>query len=277
MAYEYPSEFWQADGKYMTALEQKDYYNIIKYGLETISIANSLEGKKNTTMIAVRYNEVAMAYAELGEYELAKRYNQILYDYASQFGEECYEYKKAAETRILQYGSTSAMNYVKTNISYGSWSNWQNERITPVEGKVEVETRTVSSPKKYHYVHWCTGNLSDSSKRYRTSSHKWCDEAIYHDLGWFDYPLPYSEDSTDDYAYIVDGVKQRCSNSCFRWYLVETSGGDYTQYRSRKITKTYVYWEWTDWSTYSTSNPYNRYGYSDIDVDERKMYRYKEK
>lgn len=185
-----------------------------------------------------------------------------------------YRTKKYFET---SYGSTSAYNYVKTETSYGAWSEWQNNEIVPVKDRLQVETRTVLRPKSYHYIHWCTGNLSDSSKRYRTASYKWCDEATYHDLGWFDNPLPCSEDSTSDYVYMVDGKKYRCSNTCYRWYLKETSGGDYIQYRSREIIKTHTFWEWSDWSEYGAYNPYDDYGYSEVDVESRTVYRYKEK
>lgn len=208
-------------------------------------------------------------------------WSEVMPDYVDDdmyYIEERTEYKyRTKEYFQSRYGSTDAINYVKTDVSYGSWSSWQNERIEPVGGKLEVETRRISNPVRYHYAHWCTGNLSDSSKRYRTSSGKWCDEAIYHDLGWFDYPLAYSQDSTDDYAYVVDGKVQRCSNSCYRWYLVDTSGGDYTQYRSREVIQTHTFWEWSDWSDYSTNNPYKSYSSYEIEVKNRKMYRYKEK
>lgn len=135
----------------------------------------------------------------------------------------------------------------------------------------------MSAPVSYHYAHWCTGNLSDSSKRYRTGAEKWCDEATYHDLGWFDSPLPYSEGSTSNYAYIVDGKVQRCSNTCFRWYLIETSGGDYTQYRRREIIKTHTFWKWGSWTGYGEYDRDKYYNFNDVDVKTRTVYRYKEK
>lgn len=166
----------------------------------------------------------------------------------------------------------NSYNYVRTDVSYGSWSSWQDSYIASSDS-VEVETRTQSSPKKYHYAHYCTGKNDNPSYVYQTANYKFCDEASYHDLGWFDSPLPYSDDSTDNYAYYVNGTKYRCSNTCYRWYLVETSGGDYTQYRSRRVNKTYVYWTYGPWSEYSDTYPSG----NDIDIRERKMYRYKEK
>lgn len=171
--------------------------------------------------------------------------------------------------------------YVRTDISYGPWCDWQNNQILSMSDKVEVETRVVCTPKKYKYGHYCTGWLADETKRYRTSRNHWCDECIYHELGWFDNPLPYSSDSTSDYAYIVNGEKYRCKNSCFRWYLLETSGGDITQYRSRNIYKEYIYWKWSDWgrwSSWSYEDPYDSFDSPNVlDVEKRTIYRYKEK
>jgi len=173
-------------------------------------------------------------------------------------------------------------NLVDEEVSYGAWSDWSNNQIVAFDDTIEVETRTQSTPKQYHYAHYCTGNISDKSSRYKTWDHWWHDECTYHDLGWFDSPLPYSEDSDSDYAYYVDGKRQRCSNSCYRWYLIETSGGSYTQYRSRNVKTTYTYWEWSDWSRWSNwdeEEPDDYYWDDNVrlDVDERIVYRYKEK
>lgn len=175
----------------------------------------------------------------------------------------------------------SSSNFVEEKVSYGSWSDWQDDYISN-SNTVEVETREQSSPKKYHYAHYCTGNISDKQNRYKTWDHWWHDECTYHDLGWFDSPLTYSDDSTDDYAYYVDGKKYRCSNTCFRWYLIETTGGSYTQYRSRPVYREYVYWEWGDWTRWSSwddEDPYDEYGWfnNSVDIDERTVYRFKEK
>jgi hypothetical protein len=55
--------------------------------------------------------------------------------------------------------------------------------------------------------------------------------------------------------------------------LLETSGGTYTQYRSRAVKKTYIYQTYTDWSDYSDKEPSG----SDIEVKKRIIYRYREK
>ncbi len=201
----------------------------------------------------------------------------------SYYIEEKTEYR--FRTRELEYFTLKsknpyAMNYVRTDVSYGSWSSWQDEYIAETSER-QVETRTNSTPKKYHYAHYCTGNISDKENRYRTWDRWWHEECKYHDLGWFDSPLPYSEDSTSNYAYYVDGKKYRCSNTCFRWYLIETSGGSYTQYRYRKVYEEHIYCEWGDWSGWSYWSGYNPLEYyrndGSVDVDQRTLYRYKEK
>lgn len=89
-------------------------------------------------------------------------------------------------------------------------------------------------------------------------------------------------DLDEDLLTYVDGKKYRCSNTCYRWYLIETTGGNFTRYRSRPIHREYVYWEWGDWSRWSSwddNDPYDYYDWDDnsVDVDERLVYRYKEK
>lgn len=193
-----------------------------------------------------------------------------------------YRYRTRQKDYYTRDYRSSLGNFVREDTTYGDWSDWQNTQIVDMSGNSEVETRRQSAPMRYHYAHYCTGNIADTANKYKTWDHWWHDECTYHDLGWFNSPLPYSEDSTTDYAYYVDGVKQRCPNSCFRWYLIETTGGDYTQYRSRPIYHTYTYWQWGDWSRWSdwdTDEPYDYYDWYDdsIDVDERVVYRYKEK
>lgn len=174
----------------------------------------------------------------------------------------------------------NSSNYVRDDSYYGNWSDWQNNYIASSDD-VEVETRTQSSPKKYHYAHYCTGYNDDESLRYKTSNRKFSDLCSYHDLGWYDHELPDAPDGNgaDDILYNSDGSKYNCSNYCWRWYVVETSGGDYTQYRSRNIYHNYIYWQWGDWSGWSSWRDYNPYSYYDssVDVDERTVYRYKEK
>jgi len=195
---------------------------------------------------------------------------------------EEYRYRTKEKDYFTSKDKIWSANLVDEEISYGRWSDWSDNQIVSFDDSIEVETRTQSSPKSYHYAHYCTGNISDSSNKYRTWDHWWHDECTYHDLGWFDSPLPYSEDSDSDYAYYVNGKRYRCPNTCYRWYLIETKGGTYTQYRSRDVKTIYTYWEWSDWSRWSSwdeEEPDDYYWDDDVrlDIDERTVYRYKEK
>jgi hypothetical protein len=181
-----------------------------------------------------------------------------------------YSYRKKSYIE-LDY-TTNKYTLERVEKSYGNWSDWQDSYIAETDS-VDVETREKSTPKKYHYAHYCTGKYDNPSYVYQTSNYKFCNEATYHDLGWFESPLSYSSDSTKDYVYYVNGSIYKCSNTCYRWYLMETSGGTYTQYRSRTIKKTYIYQTYTDWSDYSDKKPSG----SDIEVRECTLYRYKEK
>lgn len=192
--------------------------------------------------------------------------------------EESAEYRY--RTRELEY-FTSRLKYpydlVRVDTEYGEWSGWQRDYISESED-TEVETRTQSSPVQYHFAHYCTGNIADKANRYMTSAAWWHDACLYHDIGWYDHLLNETPDGKGGYVlYNDDGSYKRCSNTCYRYYVVETSGGDYTEYRSRKKYKTYVYKQWSDWSEWSDwSREYRDYD-NRTDVSMRTIYRYKEK
>lgn len=195
--------------------------------------------------------------------------------------QEEYRYRTRDEEYFTLDYRTNRYTLVDSEVYYGSWSNWQNGIIYG-DDNLEVDTRTVAEPKQYHYAHYCTGNISDRENRYSTWDRWWHDECDYHDLGWFDNPLPTAPDNEYSHLYYVDGEKYRCSNTCYRWYLIETTGGTYTQYRCRTVEREYTYQDWGDWSgwsRWSTDDPYDWFDWYDdsVDVQERTVYRYKEK
>lgn len=189
-----------------------------------------------------------------------------------------YQYRIRERETFSSDVKIPAANLIRTEEYYGDWSEWRDGYH--VGDGDTVENRTVSTPKQYHYYHYCTGNLADENKRYRTASYDWCEECIYHDLGWWDAPLTKAEDDTGTYIYYTADGKYRCSNSCWRWYE-ETTGGEQNQYRVREKYRRYYYWQWSDWSywtVWSEENPYNgRYESDELDVNTRTVYRYKEK
>lgn len=197
--------------------------------------------------------------------------------------EEKTEYRfrtRDKETYESDYKYNSS-NFVREEKSYGNWSGWQREYVSENENR-EVKTRTQYEEKRYHYAHYCTGNISDADHRYKTANYDFHSQCLYHDLGWYDYELPLHPDGQGgSVLYKDDGNFYRCSNSCFRWYVMETTGGEYTEYNYRPIYHKYIYWQWGDWSRWTDWDDYEPYfGYYErgsYDVEERTMYRFKEK
>ncbi|MBR5517712.1 MAG: hypothetical protein IKV86_01635 [Clostridia bacterium] len=191
-----------------------------------------------------------------------------------------YKYRERPWETYTSTNPNSYDRYEGSNTTYGNWSEWQNSYISSSD-TLQVETRTQSSPTEYFYAHYCTGNISDSSNRYKTANYKFYDQCSYHELGWRSEPLPGAPDGVGYLLYKDNGDKYRCSNTCYRWYVFDTRGGDYTQYRSRTVTTTYTYgrwgsWSsWSDWGTYRPTSPY--VGYEGLETKSRTMYRFKEK
>ena len=134
--------------------------------------------------------------------------------------EERTEYKYR-ERQWETYTTTTKNNYDRyegSNTTYGNWSEWQNSYISSSD-TLQVETRTQSSPTEYFYAHYCTGNLSDASIRYRTNDYKFCDQCSYHELGWRSEPLPSAPDGVGYLLYKDNGNKYRCSNTCYRYSI----------------------------------------------------------
>lgn len=192
-----------------------------------------------------------------------------------------YRYRTREKEYFTMDYEFQTSNYVRTDVSYGNWSSWSTDRVSENENR-EVQTRTVSQSKKYLYGHYCVGNDPDESIRYMTDDYNFTPECTYHELGWFDEKLPVAPGGKGYILYKDNGDEYRCKNTCFRWYILDTKGGDYTEYRYRTINKEHIYWQWGDWSRWSSwdeENPYDYYSGSSnsIAVEERTLYRYKEK
>ena len=196
-----------------------------------------------------------------------------------------YRYKDRERYYYQTNSKWGTKNLVDTKVTYGEWGDWTT---TPLyeSSQLDVETRTVTIPKSYRYAHYCTATTSDGVAYYCTDDYKFHKECSYHELGWFSEPLPQCNASglTKGYEYIKNGQRYRCSNTCYRWYIVETKGGSRTEYRCRKKECVYTYsgWEdWSDWSEWSTRDPDDYLDWDDDDYDykreTRTVYRYKEK
>ena len=127
-AYEYPKTFWSVNDKYVKALETKDYNKIIEYGNQIINLMSSAaDGSEKKNIIVTRYNQIGLAYKELGRYDESAATFQKLYNYAIQYGDEFYDYIKASKARVLQYTSTAQM-YIDggTSTYYGAKNEKEN-------------------------------------------------------------------------------------------------------------------------------------------------------
>lgn len=128
LAYNYPAGFWDINTKYIEASSAKDYYNIIKYGEQTVSIVkNTPDAPEKRDIIITRLNEIGAAYAELGEYEKAAAAYMDLCNYADINDTTYGEYVRGAEARVLQY-ETSAIMYADggSAANYGARNEPQN-------------------------------------------------------------------------------------------------------------------------------------------------------
>ena len=147
---------------------------------------------------------------------------------------------------------------IKEEKIYGEWSDWQRESVSESSSR-EVETKTEYEPKRYKFAHYCTGAIDDVNNRYMTADYKFHDQCIRHDIGWFDYMLPAAPDGQGGYVtYNSDGELNRCSNGCYRYYVMDESGGEYTMYRYRKIGWLYYYQWWGDWTDCRIGTPMTR-------------------
>lgn len=199
------------------------------------------------------------------------------------------EYRTHTRTRkkenyTLSYKS-SLGNYIRTEKEYGKWSEWHPFYIEETD-YCEVETRTVSEPRRMYY-HYCTGYNDDPNLSYKTSRENFTSTATYHELA-AEYRLPDAPDGVDGQVLYVDDEEIfKCDNGCFRWYEQSNSENN-TQYRSRSVEYKYVYWRWGDWSDWSKWSDWKegefdknlRYSLpddEDIDCETRMLCRYKEK
>ena len=63
-------------------------------------------------------------------------------------------------------------------------------------------------------------------------------------------------------------------NAAESFKALYTSGGEYTQYRYRKKYEKHIYFRWSAWSEFFDQRPSRN---SDRDIEDRTVYRYKEK
>ena len=136
-AYNYPTSFWSTNEKYEEALNSNDFNGIIQYGNKIISLMQTAtDGPEKRNILVTRYNQVGMSYAALGDYDNAAKVYKTLNEYASQYGDEFYDYVKASKARSQQYESEiiiytdggkspyyGAINEKKNGVLFGMCAN----------------------------------------------------------------------------------------------------------------------------------------------------------
>ena len=192
-----------------------------------------------------------------------------------------YRFRTRDKETYESYYKYNSSNFVREEKSYGNWSGWQREYVSENENR-NVKTRINTVNENHNLLSYICGQHPKCYRYNNAHNDTFLVHILYHDLGWYDYELPQHPDGQGgSVLYKDDGNFYRCSNSCFRWYVIETTGGEYTQYNYRPIYHKYIYWQWGDWSRWSDWNGYEPYfNYSErgsYDVEERTLYRYKEK
>lgn len=103
-AYEFPKSFWPVNDQYVKALNAKDNYGIIQYGIESIAILESEPVNSQTKdALAGRYEQVGVAYENLGMYEESAPYFQKLLQLQYGNSNITYGQIKLNTLRVQQY------------------------------------------------------------------------------------------------------------------------------------------------------------------------------
>ncbi len=103
-AYKFPNSFWPVDSNYVNALNSKNSVGIIEYGIQSINILEKEPVNDMTKdALAARYEQVAVAYENLGMYEESVPYFQKLLQL--QYGNPTIQYGqiKLNTLRVEQY------------------------------------------------------------------------------------------------------------------------------------------------------------------------------
>jgi len=172
-------------------------------------------------------------------------------------GRKTYSASKTLTVASSANGSMSGYSIYKTASSwgdYGAWSDWSTTAAYDTDSR-QVET-SITIKIAYHYAHYCTGYVSgavyQTSPGNNTGDAAFDQNCSYHDLGWFDSPLTDEvtvHGSTAGYYYYPPGssTHYRCSNTCFRWYLIETrtTSTTYYHYRDRQQVTTNYFYRWS--------------------------------
>ena len=165
--------------------------------------------------------------------------------------------------------SLDGWNRYGSGISYGSWSDWGTTPISS-SSTLEVETRQVKTGTRYFVAHYCTGYVGDSNN-YCSANFSFHDKCAYHVLGWFDSLDDFSVDG-NQVIYYQNGKRYTCSNTCYKFFIMDSETVYETQYRAREFYTFYYFYQWGPWSGYSDAYVSSA---DDVEVRTRTVYRYR--
>ena len=101
-AHEFPNRLWTIDNKFLSALENNNYTDIINYGTQELEILkNELQDEHTQIMRAARTEQVCIAYEKLKDYSNAAYYYNEYAQRAAEVGWD--DAVKIAKAKVLQY------------------------------------------------------------------------------------------------------------------------------------------------------------------------------
>lgn len=187
-----------------------------------------------------------------------------------------YRYNTLITTMSTTSNKMDGYTLVSTTPIVGGWSAWQDDPISIPSGVARtVESEQVYLSTSYDYGHYCTGNVAGAKwmtcGTNNTTNGTFNAHCIYHSLGRFDSnDSRFQNDGLGSYLYYPNGSRFDCSNSCWRWYRINTYNYYKWRYRYRDTTYLYRFQRTSDWSEWSDIRPtsYNA-------LEERTMCRYR--
>lgn len=303
-AYEFPHSFWAMSDGFTAAKAANDISGIIKYGNQIIDLMQTQPVNDITTgILATKYNEVAEAYAEIGDFEKSADIFEKYVPYGEIMGWD--DGIKIANAKILQYRSQirlftdsdssvyyGAKHEPENGILFGVTADGETRNrlsnesmfilyhelgsyITPLERKFFDEAQqsglavefALNCPNESYdiiYENYKENNLSDISRLFSD----YPDVKVFLRFGaefniWENMPDPQS--FIEAFRYVSNYFKSRNPNAAIVFSPNQVSGA-YTNILDFYPGDEYV--DWVGMSAYSQkyfqANPYINDNYTEV-------------
>ena len=142
-AYTFPRAYWKLQTPYNTAVESKDYENIINYGRQIIDLFAGQTADEATDNLATCNYEVANAYEALGDYETAARYYEAARPYYVAKGWD--DGVTIIDSKVSLYKSSAELELYRSYYSYQSYFGAVNEKQSGVLFGANADSATAES------------------------------------------------------------------------------------------------------------------------------------